>query len=105
MQVVDARRLLARVAGVYERYGSSDEEDFNIFSVLRTASDEVNLHSRFLAAVLRENWMATPVWMTGGHIPNGNVGRSTSSIPRDTIWKCWRTTKPEPSMSAKSWTV
>ena len=53
MQVDDARRLLARVAGLYERYGSSDEEDFNIFSVLRTASDEVNLHSRFLAALLR----------------------------------------------------
>lgn len=52
MQLEDARRLLARVAGLYERYGAKERKDFNIFSVLRAESDEVNLHSRFLAALL-----------------------------------------------------
>lgn len=53
MQLSNTRRMLARAAGLYERYGSVEWEDFNIFSVLRTESDEVNLYSRFLAALLR----------------------------------------------------
>ena len=53
MQSSNTRRVLERAAGLYERYGSVEWEDFNIFSVLRAESDEVNLHSRFLAALLR----------------------------------------------------
>ena len=53
MQLSNTRRMLERAAGLYERYGSAESEDFNIFSVLRAESDEVNLHSRFLAALLR----------------------------------------------------
>ena len=53
MQVADSRRLLERTALLSERYGERDQENFNIFSVLRTATDEVNLHSRFLTALLR----------------------------------------------------
>ena len=52
MQLSNTRRMLERAAGLYERYGSAESEDFNIFSVLRAESDEVNLHSRFLAALL-----------------------------------------------------
>ncbi len=44
--------LLARVARLYERYEAGRRTPFNIFSVLRSASDEVNLHSRFLHALL-----------------------------------------------------
>ena len=54
MQSSNTRRMLERAAGLYERYGSAESEDFNIFSVLRAESDEVNLHSRFLAALLRQ---------------------------------------------------
>lgn len=46
------RDILAEAALLHERYVSSRPEPFNIFSVLRSASDEVNLHSRFLAALL-----------------------------------------------------
>ena len=53
MQLSNTRRMLERAAGLYERYGSVEWEDFNIFSVLRAENDEVNLHSRFLAALLR----------------------------------------------------
>ena len=53
MQVADSRRLLERAALLSERYGARDQADFNIFSALRTATDEVNLHSRFLAALLQ----------------------------------------------------
>ena len=53
MQLSNTRRMLERAAGLYDRYGSVEREDFNIFSVLRAESDEVNLHSRFLAALLR----------------------------------------------------
>ena len=45
------RGLLAKVARIYER--SADRPaPFNVFAVLRSASDEVNLHSRFLHALL-----------------------------------------------------
>ena len=46
------RELLADVARLYERHEAGRPESFNVFSVLRSESDEVNLHSRFLAALL-----------------------------------------------------
>lgn len=46
------RRLLLEVARLHERYVASTTEPFNVFSVLRSVSDEVNLHSRFLVALL-----------------------------------------------------
>ena len=61
MQLSDTRRMLERAAGLYERYGSAEGEDFNIFSVLRAESDEVNLHSRFLAALLRHRKSSDPI--------------------------------------------
>ena len=44
--------LLAQAARLYERYEAGRRAPFNVFSVLRSASDEVNLHSRFLHALL-----------------------------------------------------
>lgn len=46
------RLLLERVARLYERHETGRRPPFNIFSVLRSESDEVNLHSRFLHALL-----------------------------------------------------
>lgn len=46
------RLLLERVARLYERHETGHRPPFNIFSVLRSESDEVNLHSRFLHALL-----------------------------------------------------
>ena len=46
------RLLLERVARLYERHEAGRRTPFNIFSVLRSPSDEVNLHSRFLLALL-----------------------------------------------------
>ena len=46
------RLLLAEAARFYERHETERQEPFNIFSVLRSESDEVNLHSRFLHALL-----------------------------------------------------
>ena len=40
------------MARLHEKYVASNLEPFNIFSVLRSQGDEVNLHSRFLAALL-----------------------------------------------------
>ena len=60
MQLSNTRRMLERAAGLYERYGTIEWEDFNIFSVLRAESDEVNLHSRFLAALLRHRKLRDP---------------------------------------------
>ena len=48
----DYQLLLAEAAQFYEKYEIGHPEPFNIFSVLRTESDEVNLHSRFLHALL-----------------------------------------------------
>lgn len=53
MQVAESRLLLERTALLAERYRARDQHKFNVFSVLRTATDEVNLHSRFLAALLQ----------------------------------------------------
>ena len=48
----DYQSLLGQVALLYERYEASRRKPFNVFSVLRRESDEVNLHSRFLHALL-----------------------------------------------------
>ena len=44
--------LLARAAQLYEKHGVGRPEPFNVFSVLHKETDEVNLHSRFLYALL-----------------------------------------------------
>ena len=46
------RLLLAEARRLYEKHGVGRQEPFNVFSVLRSESDEVNLHSRFLHALL-----------------------------------------------------
>ena len=46
------RLLLSRAATYYETHKAGRPEPFNVFSVLRSESDEVNLHSRFLHALL-----------------------------------------------------
>ena len=49
---VNYQLLLKEAALLYERYEAGRRDPFNVFSVLRTEHDEVNLHSRFLAALL-----------------------------------------------------
>ena len=44
--------LIWAAARLYERHRAKRPRPFNIFTVLRSASDEVNLHSRFLHALL-----------------------------------------------------
>lgn len=46
------RLLLLEAALLYERHEAGRRDPFNIFSVLRSGHDEVNLHSRFLHALL-----------------------------------------------------
>ena len=46
------RLLLKHAALIYEKHEAGHKEPFNVFTVLRKASDEVNLHSRFLHALL-----------------------------------------------------
>ena len=46
------RLLLAEARRLYDQHGAGRQEPFNVFSVLRSESDEVNLHSRFLHALL-----------------------------------------------------
>ena len=48
----DAEWLLKDAAILCARHGAGRPEPFNVFTVLRSESDEVNLHSRFLAALL-----------------------------------------------------
>ena len=49
----DHRLLLKEAALLYEKHEARrPRPSFNVFSVLRTESDEVNLHSRFLHALL-----------------------------------------------------
>lgn len=48
----DYQSLLVQVALLYERHEAGRRKPFNVFSVLRRESDEVNLHSRFLHALL-----------------------------------------------------
>ena len=51
--MIDKYRLLLKQAAlIYEKHEAGRKEPFNVFSVLRSASDEVNLHSRFLTALL-----------------------------------------------------
>lgn len=44
--------LLAEAARLHEKYAAARQEQFNVFTVLRSPADEVNLHSRFLSALL-----------------------------------------------------
>ena len=44
--------LLAKAAQLYEKHEAGRQEPFNVFSVLHKETDEVNLHSRFLHALL-----------------------------------------------------
>ena len=46
------RLLLEKAARSHDRHEAGRREGFNVFSVLRREHDEVNLHSRFLAALL-----------------------------------------------------
>lgn len=46
------RVLLSETARFHEKHDAGRTEPFNVFTVLRSESDEVNLHSRFLAALL-----------------------------------------------------
>ena len=49
------KQLLSQVKTIiesYERLNEANGGNFNIFSVLRIESDEVNTHSRFIAALL-----------------------------------------------------
>ena len=48
----DYQLLLERVRLLYEKHEAGRRKPFNVFSVLRSPSDEVNLHSRFLHALL-----------------------------------------------------
>ena len=49
----DRHQLLMEKAGrLYEKHEAGRQDPFNVFSVLRSESDEVNLHSRFLHALL-----------------------------------------------------
>lgn len=48
----DAAGLLKKAEVLYERHQAGRRDPFNVFTVLRSSSDEVNLHSRFLAALL-----------------------------------------------------
>lgn len=43
---------IALIKWKYEKVIRQSEQDFNIFSILRSPSDEVNLHSQFLAELL-----------------------------------------------------
>ena len=46
------RLLLEKAARFHDRHEAGRQEPFNLFSVLRSEHDEVNLHSRFLTALL-----------------------------------------------------
>ena len=48
----DFRLLLAEAGRLYEKHETGRPKPFNVFSVLRSTHDEVNLHSRFLHALL-----------------------------------------------------
>ena len=51
-QISDYERLLNKAALFYEKHEAGRPKPFNVFSVLRKETDEVNLHSRFLHALL-----------------------------------------------------
>ena len=51
--MIDNYRSLLKIAAlIYDKHGVGHKEPFNIFTVLRKEDDEVNLHSRFLHALL-----------------------------------------------------
>ncbi len=50
--ITNYRLLLKQAAMIYEKHEAGRKEPFNIFTVLRKENDEVNLHSRFLHALL-----------------------------------------------------
>ena len=50
--ITNYQLLLEKAARLYERHEAGRRDPFNVFSVLRTEHDEVNLHSRFLHALL-----------------------------------------------------
>lgn len=52
VEIDEYRMLLLKASQLYERHEAGRREPFNVFTVLRTAHDEVNLHSRFLHALL-----------------------------------------------------
>ena len=49
------RLLLAETARLYEKHVVGHRKPFNAFAILRSESDEVNLHSRFLVTVLAKD--------------------------------------------------
>ena len=51
----DAAQLLKEAEVLYERHQAGRRDPFNVFTALRSPSDEVNLHSRFLHALL-DHW-------------------------------------------------
>ena len=50
--IASSRLLLEKAARLHDRHEAGRREPFNVFSVLRSEHDEVNLHSRFLATLL-----------------------------------------------------
>ena len=91
---VSYERLLAHVARLYERHEAAREgrTSFNVFDVLRSPSDEVNLHSRFLHALLdhretvgsgRENlrdFLTEVARVEGFRLEGVGVSRETDNI-------------------------
>ena len=86
------RLILENARTLYEKYGRVPEP-FNVFTVLRSRSDEVNLHSRFLHALLdhqepgreqdRRNlkdFLETVVKVADFDIPNAKVEREKDNI-------------------------
>ena len=92
------RLLLSEAARLYEKHEAGRREPFNLFSVLRTAHDEVNLHSRFLHALLeyrkapdapRENLKDFLHWIykdeKGGNKPDICPNSATVERERDDV--------------------
>ena len=52
MGLEEYRWLLERASLIAAKYDVGGPDAFNVFTVLRGESDEANLHSRFLAALL-----------------------------------------------------
>ena len=76
------RLLLEKAARLHDRHEAGRREPFNVFSVLRSEHDEVNLHSRFLAALLdhrqspgqcRENLADFLHWLDIGGFDHGGA--------------------------------
>ena len=73
------RLLMEQVARLYDKYEAGRPQPFNIFSALHRESDEVNLHSRFLHALLdykrpddetRETWLTSCDMLAWGTLSN-----------------------------------